>query len=197
MNMQLKQSQQGFSLVELVIVIIILGLLAVTALPRLIDATDDAEDATVEGVAGGFATGVGLVRAQWELQGRPDDGDDGTDDNVASVTMGTTVIGVDENIGYPTGAGSDGDANSAAANINAADCVQIFTRILQSAPSIDDDHGDAVDDGAKYYAQANNDICRYYLMATVKNNEPGADEEIGNGFLYDAASGQVTVFLEN
>ncbi len=51
------KKQSGFSLMELVIVIVILGLLAVAALPRFLDVTDEAKRASIEGVAGGFATG--------------------------------------------------------------------------------------------------------------------------------------------
>ena len=65
------KKQSGFTLIELIIVVIILGLLAATALPRFLEVTDQAEEASIEGVAGGFAAAVGLVRAQWELEGRP------------------------------------------------------------------------------------------------------------------------------
>ncbi|WP_154807033.1 prepilin-type N-terminal cleavage/methylation domain-containing protein, partial [Vibrio cholerae] len=67
----MKKMQQGFSLVELVIVIVVVGLLAVAALPRFLDVTDEAKKASIEGVAGGFATGVLSARAQWEAQARP------------------------------------------------------------------------------------------------------------------------------
>lgn len=66
----MRRRSAGFSLIELVIVIVILGILAVTALPRFLDVTDEAKKASVEGVSGGFATGVSLVRAQWEAEGR-------------------------------------------------------------------------------------------------------------------------------
>ena len=47
--------QHGFSLIELIIVVVILSLLAVTALPRFVNISEQAEDASVEGVAGGFS----------------------------------------------------------------------------------------------------------------------------------------------
>ena len=68
--MKLMTQVRGFSLIELVIVIVVLGILAVTALPRFLDVTEEAKNASVEGVSGGFATGVLLVRAQWEAKGR-------------------------------------------------------------------------------------------------------------------------------
>lgn len=199
MNMHRKQS--GFSLIELVIVVVVLGLLAATALPRFLDVTDDAEDATVEGVAGGYATGVGLIRAQWEIEGRPSEN---AGANVTFVTLGGVQIAVDRDTGYPTGLAV---TNTEDIDINAQDCLQIFERIIQSAPTITDQWDNSAEpfEGVRYFAavsdgagEEGNDLCYYYLTQTVKNEtvQP-TDNSVGNGFVYDPRFGQVATFSNN
>lgn len=55
MNMR-KKSQQGFTLIELVMVIVILGILAAVAIPRFIDLAGNAQQAAVQGVAGSLGS---------------------------------------------------------------------------------------------------------------------------------------------
>ena len=189
------KKQQGFTLIELVIVVIILGFLAAAAVPRFIDATDDARDASVEGVAGGFASAVGLVRAHWELEGRPN-----TD---TALNYDGQTLFVSAN-GYPTATSED----TTFGELDAEHCQEIIVGSLASAPSTQ--LANNANSGARYLVTAQNngivngvDACIYTLIETLgieagdnipNNTNNNIGSLTGQGFTYRADSGAVVVF---
>ncbi|MCM2678586.1 type II secretion system protein [Echinimonas agarilytica] len=188
--------QSGFSLIELVIVVTILGLLAVTALPRFLDVTDEAQIANIEGMAGGFATGVSLVRAQWEAEGRP------KVNSKNSVVYDGIRLYLTEaqdspivSPGYPVG---DAPSDSNSASMTSEKCIKVWNGILQNPATLTSDSSEA-NNNRYFVATTSADLCIFYLVQTLNRNTNGAIEDpsgsttVGNNFVYDPANGRVSV----
>lgn len=198
-----QQYQKGFSLIELVIVIVILGLLAATAIPRFLNVTEDAEDASVDGVAGGLATAVSFVRSQWEVDGRNSD----------NVVLDGARVSVDTRFGFPTGTGG-----TLATGMNVTRCSEVFNNVLQNAPrnvfatadargsryvvSVESNGGGTVIDLAGNDVNGV-DLCVYHLVESLALNDangkpdpvPTQTTAGSKGVTYNPASGQVQSFI--
>jgi len=109
---------KGFTLIELVIVIVLLGILAATALPKFASLTDDAYDASLQGMAGAFGSAVNIAHAQWLADGNT---------GAADITLQSSVIGMTAS-GWP--AGGSGDTTLSGSN-----CVELWTGLLQNPPN--------------------------------------------------------------
>lgn len=185
------KKQQGFTIIELIIVIVIIGLLGANALPRFLGATDDAKDASVEGVAGGFASAVGLVRAEWELAGRPSGN--------TNVVYDTVALDVND-LGYPVSAGAT-NAATQGDDMTVTHCIEVFNGILQQPPSHIAIGGTY--SGERYLVNAGTDTTRDCIFALANGTgiEGGDTVAAGQftatgvqGFYYDADAGQISIF---
>jgi MSHA pilin protein MshB len=188
---------KGFTFIELVIVIILLGLLAAAAIPRLLDVTDEAEIASLEGVAGGFSTAVAIAHAQWAALGNSAGGPTTPADKVA-INMDGQIIFMNE-FGWPanTIASTDASADSQSAQ----ECQQVLDGVLQNSPTTTTDRNNRAN--IRYFVsvinQAGNngagdsgDVCRFEQIL-----DSSASATATHYFDYDLVDGQVITVIPN
>jgi MSHA pilin protein MshB len=211
-RLKLKQANtsRGFTLIELVVVIVLIGFLAVNAIPRFIDLTGQAKQANIEGMAGGFATGVSLVRSQWESESRPKDT---SDINFVSYD-GTTVYLTSENKtttpgirpGYIVGTSSSASINSG--TMSASDCVAVWNSLLQQPPQIATNVSNINGNSSiQYLASVSGSgastLCYYHLKDTLARDSndqylaPSGLSTVGNSFSYQPANSSVVIYIND
>ncbi|KGJ92367.1 Tfp pilus assembly protein FimT/FimU [Colwellia psychrerythraea] len=203
-------AQTGFTLIELVIVVVILGFLAATAIPKFVDLTEQAKQANIEGMAGGFATGVSLARSQWEAEARPKDtagvnmvNYDGT---VVYLTSSDDSTSPTISPGYIVGTNSGAGINGKTMEI--ADCISVWDSLLQQPPLLASSVTDINNDGSfRYLANVSssgaNTLCHYHLKETLQRDSDGAYLApsdlitIGNSFSYQPANSSVIIYIND
>jgi len=206
-----RNKQAGFTLIELAIVVVILGFLAATAFPKFIDLTEQAKQANIEGMAGGFATGVSLARAQWEAEARPKDTTDvnmvNYDGTTVYLTSADSTTSPSISPGYIVGTDITKGINSGQ-SMAVADCIATWNSLLQQPPLIASDVAQInADDSYKYLASkaggSSSTLCHYHLKETLTRNgsgdyiAPASLTGDGNSFSYQPANSSVIIYIND
>ena len=99
--MQKHSSEQGFTLIELIVVIVILGILAAFAIPRFVNLQNDARRSVLQGISGSLQAASALAYSKALVSTPVQTGPNGGTISVPGAgTNGTVALAW----GYPTGA---------------------------------------------------------------------------------------------
>lgn len=167
-------SQQGFTLIELIVVIVLLGILSVVALPRFVDFSEDAHLSTTQAVSASFQQAVDHAHLRWNMLGKPGriQNMEGFGDGQLDMSTNGFPIGIDK------GNGTDNVGQQAKG------CYELWNYMIQDGPRALDN---ATTDFQSYRHTGNNS-CSYVL----RTNGDSADRTNARlGILYNSVDGSV------
>lgn len=176
----MKNKNQGFTLIELIIVIVILGILSVVAAPRFVDFSDDANDATTVATSSAFKSGVALLHAKYQIK------------QSSPILIGNQSVNFNS-VGWPVGSTTD-----------SAGCADLWNKVFSNAEPISVAASFTSVLSPGWNAFAYNQICGYIKSeggeAVYQSSSPhfvyysDAFSYSGGGYNYDGQAGDVKIY---